>query len=348
MDPKDVRSAKSITIKDVAKVAEVSTATVSRVLNSPETVSPNTRQAVLRAAERTGYQLNLAARNLRIKQTGSITVFVPDLSNPFFSHILAGIEAEAARAGKSVFLLNTQGPQAGGPDTWLQYVTPARTDGIIILDGTLKKGLLEEKHIAGVSPPVVFACEWAPMDKFPSVRTDNQLGARLAIKHLLDLGHRKIGHVPGPEWNVLAKERLIGTQECLQEAGIPFHDPWMFDGDFTIQAGVDAAQRFLNMSDRPTAVFCACDVTAIGFISELHAAGLVVPKDVSVVGFDDIDIAKRFIPSLTTIYQPREEIGRNAVKMLTNVMNGTIPQAYHKPTVLPVQLVARDSSRAIS
>ena len=330
---------KTITIKDVAKVAGVSTATVSRALSNPDSVTASTRNQVLKAASDTGYQINIAARNLRSQKTGAIVVFVPGLSNPFFSHILAGIEAEAAIAEKSVFLVNTQGPDTKNADTLIRYLTTARTDGIIILDGSLPKGLLEERYIQGVSPPVVFGCEWAPTDQFPSVRTNNQKGAALAVDHLLKLGHSSIGHVTGPLWNVLSRERIIGVDRTLE--GEPF---WTFEGDFTMSSGVNAAQAYLNLDQRPTGVFCASDMMAIGFISELNKAGLSVPVDVSVVGFDDIDIAERFIPALTTIHQPREMIGSNAVKLLVEAMNAQDPINYTEPLVLPVELVVRDST----
>ena len=330
---------KTITIKDLAKIAGVSTATVSRALSNPKSVSPTARDSVLKAANDTGYQINLAARNLRIQQTGAIVVFVPELSNPFFSHILAGIEAEAAIAEKSVFVVNTQGPDTTNADTLMRYLTSARADGIIILDGSLPKGLLEERFIPGISPPVVFGCEWAPSDQFPSVRTNNQKGAVLAIGHLLERGHRLIGHGTGPMWNVLSKERVTGTDRALE--GEPF---WTFEGDFTMASGIVAATAFLALDQRPTAVFCASDMMAIGFISELNKNGLSVPDDVSVVGFDDIDIAKRFIPALTTIHQPREQIGSNAVKLLMDAINGDAPQDYTEPLVLPVELVVREST----
>lgn len=336
-------SIKSITIKDVAKVAGVSTATVSRALSNPKSVSSITRESVLKAAHDTGYQVNLAARNLRIQQTGAIVVLVPKLSNPFFSHILAGIEAEAALAGKSVFLVNSQGPEPQNAATLLRYLTTNRADGLIILDGSLPEGLLEEKYTPGISPPVVFCCEWAQTDQFPSVRTNNPKGAVLAIEHLYDLGHEMIGHVTGPMGNVLSQERVKGANKAL--GGEPC---WSFEGDFTMSSGIVAATAFLALGHRPTAVFCASDTMAIGFISELNKNGVSVPDDVSIVGFDDIDIAERFIPALTTIHQPREQIGSNAVKLLVDAMNGTALQEYTQPLVLPVELVVRDSTARLT
>jgi len=250
-----------------------------------------------------------------------------------------GIESEAALAEKSVFLVNTQGPDTKNADTLVRYLTTARADGIIILDGSLPKGLLEERYVAGVSPPVVFGCEWAPSDQFPSVRTNNQKGSVMAIEHLAGLGHELIGHVTGPMWNVLTKERVTGADRALE--GAPF---WSFEGDFTMDSGVAAATAFLALDRRPTGVFCASDMMAIGFISELNKNGVSVPHDVSVVGFDDVDIAARFIPALTTIHQPREQIGSRAVKLLVEAMTGTGPTEYTEPVVLPVELVVRDST----
>ncbi len=340
-------SRKTITIKDVARFAGVSTATVSRALSRPSSVTPATRKSVLEAAQSTGYQMNQAARNLRKQQSGAIVVFVPDLSNPFFSHILSGIEAAAARNDKSVFLVNTYSPQNDNADALARYLSSSWADGVIILDGSLPKDLLQNRYVPGVSPPVVFGCEWSPPDKFPSVRTDNRRGAKLAIDHLIGLGHKNIGHVTGPLWNVLSTERLAGANAALaaHAAGLP---AWQCEGDFSMASGTQAATQYLTLDTRPTAVFCASDTMAIGFMSELIKNGVSVPDDVSVVGFDDIDIAERFIPALTTIHQHREHLGESAVNLLMNAINGNAADDANAPLVLPVELIIRDSTKAIS
>lgn len=337
---------KASTIKDVARYAGVSTATVSRTLNAPNSVSEATKKLVLEAASRTGYQMNHAARNLRKQQTGMIAVFVPDLANPFFSHILAGIEAEAARAEKSVFLVNTYDPHTDTTEALRLYLSTTRADGIIVLDGSLPKRLLEQSVETVTSPPIVFGCEWVPDGKHPSVRADNRAGAQLAIDHLLSLGHTKIGHITGPMWNVLSVERLAGTKTALQQHGLHLPDQWTIEGDFSLDCGAKAARQFLALDARPTAMFCACDMTAIGFMSELSQNGISTPRDVSVIGFDDIDIASRFIPPLTTIHQPRNRIGSHAVRLLMDAIKGETPPA--APIVLPVGLVARQSTRRLT
>ena len=338
---------KTITIKDVAKFAGVSTATVSRALSKPETVSEATRSTVLHAAKSTGYKINIAARNLRSQQTGAIVVFVPDLANPFFSNILAGIEKAAAEVGKSVFLVNTFGPKSQKDDSIRQYLSKTRADGIIVLDGSLPEGLLREEAEQGNSPPIVFACEWSSTDDFPSVRADNQLGASLAIRHLVDLGHSNIGHLAGPMWNVLSQERMTGFKSALSAHNLN-ETSWTFEGDFSMDSGIRAAHEFVKLETPPTAVFCASDLMAIGFISELTKQGLNVPDDISVVGFDDIDIAERFIPAITTIHQLREQLGISAVTLMMDAIKKGSRQSGNTPLVLPVELIARDSTARLA
>lgn len=334
---------KTITIKDVAKVAGVSTATVSRALSNPDAVTSATRASVLEAAEQTGYQMNQAARNLRTRQTRVIVVLVPNLGNPFFSNILSGIEATASAAGMNVLIVDTNQPEDRS-ELVRRYLSTARADGIIVMDGSLPEGLLESQHSAQNSPPVVFACEWAPADNFPSVRTDNRNGARMAVHHLIDLGHKKIGFVRGPSENVLTIEREAGLREELDYAGIELPAEWVFAGDFGIESGALAAEAFMSLANRPTAIFCASDMMAIGFISKLNSHGVKTPEHVSVVAFDDIVIAPHFIPALTTIRQPREMIGSNAAAILIDAIGKEARKLTCQPVVLPVELIIRDST----
>lgn len=338
---------KSITIKDVALTAGVSTATVSRALSNPGAVTESTRAAVLKAAEHTGYQMNQAARNLRTRQTQVIVVLVPNLGNPFFSRILSGIEATASAAGMNVLIADTSLP-GGRAETVRRYLTTARADGMIVMDGSLPDALLEIHHPAQSKPPVVFACEWAPTDKLPSVRIDNCGGANMAIRHLIDLGHRKIGFITGPRDNVLTVEREAGMRETLADASLDIPEDWIFEGDFSIESGTYAAEEYLALNDRPTAIFSASDVMAMGFISNLHRKGIETPQDVSVVAFDDIDIAPHFIPALTTIRQPRELIGSNAATLLIDAIRGEAELSTRRPIVLPVELIVRDSSARLA
>lgn len=338
---------KPSTIKDVARVAGVSTATVSRALSKPQAVSQATREAVLEAARHTGYQINQAARNLRTRKTRTIVVFVPNLGNPFFSNILSGIEATAAESGMNVLVVDTNSSENRSKSI-RNYLSNALADGIIVMDGTLPPELLTAHHPSHPAPPVVFACEWSPAAPFPSVRTDNRGGGFMAAKHLLSLGHSRIGLLRGPRENVLTHERELGLRKGLADAGLELHEKMIFEGDFSIESGATAADAFMSLKDRPTGVFCSSDMMAVGFISALNKYGIQTPGNVSVVAFDDIMIAPHFIPALTTIHQPRERIGVTAASFLIDAIKDAKSQTRRDVVTLPVELIIRDSTAQLS
>ncbi|PTX49526.1 LacI family transcriptional regulator [Gemmobacter caeni] len=321
-------------ISDVARLAGVSTATVSRALSTPERVSEDTRAAVQQAVEATGYRLNLAARNLRHRRTGGIVALVPNLANPFFSQILSGIASVLGPAGYNLLIADTRTADA---QTLLDYAEPSRADGLIILDGTLPAAALQGRV------PVVEACEWVPGLPAPRVKIDNRAAAGLAVDHLADLGHCRIGHVAGPRGNVLTEARLSGTVEALAARGLPFPEDYLYPGDFSLDSGRTAARIWLDQpaATRPTAVFFASDAMACGFIGEVQRHGLRVPGDLSVVGFDDIELVAHISPPLTTIRQPRTEIGRAAAERMLACLKG---EARDADTVLPVELILRAST----
>lgn len=334
------------TIQDVARVANVSTATVSRALSNPERVSEETRRLVVEAIRQTGYAVNQTARNLRRRRTGAIVALVPNLGNPFFSKILAGIEATASRAGLNVLIADTRQPHVK-PGQLSEYLYNSRADGLLLLDGSLPDAFFADLQRA--TPPIVFCCEWNDDTGLPSVRFDNAGGEALAVRHLHALGHKAIGHIRGPEDNVLTHERARGFEQALDELGLPLRPDWTFEGDFSLAAGARAARRWLELVGRPTAVTAASDQMACGFIAELHRNGVSVPADVSVVGFDDIDIAEQFIPALTTVRQPRIEIGETAAAALIALIRDQDEDDGKVVTqILDAELAIRDSTRAIT
>jgi LacI family repressor for deo operon, udp, cdd, tsx, nupC, and nupG len=329
-------------IRDVAEDAGVSTATVSRALTTPDLVSEDTRTLVLKAVEATGYRVNHAARNLRRQRTGGIVVLVPNLANPFFSAILSGITATMAPSGYNVLIADTrQGEHIR------DYLHNNRADGLIVLDANLPEDVLsagaQERH----HPPIVFACEWLENDTRPKVVIDNVYGAGLAIDHLVELGHQKIGHVMGPSDNILTMTRAEGVRKALERHGLAVRLDWFLQGDFSLASGAEAARQWLCMEDRPTAIFCSSDAMACGFIGELHQRGVHVPDDVSVVGFDDIDIAAHFVPALTTIAQPRTLIGETAAMCLLAMMKGDAAERCPSH-VLEVELIKRQSAARLT
>ena len=330
-------------IIDVARVAGVSTATVSRALSKPETVAKQTREAVLSAAAETGYRINLAARNLRQRRTGAVVLLVPNLGNPFFSQILAGIESVLSSHGLSILMVDTM-QSTTRPDFVLDYLHRSRADGVISLDGSLPSSLLETSTQSAESPPMVFGCEWLVDGCYPSVRADNEQGTHLAIEHLVSLGHSKIGYINGPEENVLSQVRKSSTQKALKDHGLETRDDWFFAGNFALEAGARVARQWLKLDDKPTAIFCANDEIAFGLISELHKSGISIPGQLSVVGYDDIDIAERYIPALTTVWQPRFELGRAVAEMLLEVLENRDFGGNATLKTLPVKLTVRQST----
>lgn len=326
-------------ISDVARVAGVSTATVSRALSKPDVVSAETREAVRAAVAQTGYTVNQAARNLRQQRTMGVVALVPNLANPFFARILAGLSAVLAPAGYNLLVVDTQGP---GVDRHIaRTLDRSRADGLIVFDGLLPA---EDLAADRLHPPVVMACEWIEGHAAPRIRIDNAAGARLAIRHLVGLGHRRIGHLAGPAANVLARARAEAMRAELAAQGVAIRPDWVLDGDFTLESGRSCARAWLAMPDRPTALFCASDEMALGFIAEVQRAGLNVPRDVSVVGFDDIELVAHLTPALTTVHQPRWSIGVEAARVMVALMTGEDPPA--PDTLLPVELVVRASTAA--
>lgn len=336
---------KSSTLQDVARVAGVSTATVSRALSQPDMVSESTRRRVSQAVEVSGYRVNRAARNLRTQRAHSILVLLPDLGNPFFSTILEGISLTLSRKGYSMLIASTKQVHDSG-ERLVDYLDDARADGMIILDGGVAVDVIASLKAAPQSNRILFACEWIEEDQFPSVRSENRRGTKAAVRYLYDIGHRKIGHVTGPEGNVLMHARKDAFVEEIAALGLEQSHGWIIPGDFSLTAGCVAARQWIALENRPTAMFCASDLLAMGFISELSRRNFKVPDDVSVMGFDDIDLAEQFIPPLTSMRQDRLLLGKTAAEMLMERIQGPdITGSIHK-SVIPVSLIIRASTAA--
>ncbi len=279
----------------MARAARVSTATVSRALSDPDRVSEQTRRLVQAAIEATGFAINHAARSLRQQRTGIIVVLVPNLGNPFFSRILAGIEAGAAAEGFSVLIADTRAPHAGEGHL-LEYIRNNRADALVSLDGRLPPSLLAQPQAGRRAPPLVFSCEWPDDGLFPSVRFDNAGGAAAAIRYLAGQGHTRIGHVRGPAGNVLTRERERGMRDTMAGLGLAMRATGRCR---ETSRSTRASRQRAGSSHSPTGPRqCSprTDEMAFGFISELVRSGLSVPRDVSVIGFDDLEMAERFIP----------------------------------------------------
>lgn len=320
-------------IHEVAKRAGVSIATVSRVLSRPEAVAANTRRKVMQAVSQLGYAPNSAGKHLRTQKSGKLLVLVPDISNPFYSRILQSIEETAQRAGYAVLLGDTQ-QDVKREERYTQMLRRREAEGLIVVGHGLPDAAIAVSEELTTAAPIVAGCEVNRRVNIPSVHIDNHAAARDAMEHLYELGHRRIGIVTGPMMSGLSRDRLQGVTACAKARNAE-RDLIVVNGDFTIDSGRAAAERLLDRSDPPTAIFCFNDQMAIAAMSVVRSFGCQVPKDVSVVGFDDISFARYTVPPLTTVAQPVREIGQEAVRLLLGIIN-------HE-SMAPVSVILRHS-----
>lgn len=331
-----------VTIKDVAKQAGVSIATVSRTLAEPHKVSEKTREKVMKAVEASGYVTNTLARNFRRRRSNTVVVLVPDIANPFFSNIIQGIERIASRHEYRILLGDTQGDERS-ERAYAELVSQRQADGVICLGRNIpfpfKKG---RKSLDPEWPPFAMACEYHGEIPVPTVCIDNVAASREAVEHLLALGHQKIGFINGPRESPLCEDRLKGYKQALRGAGVKLTQRWVVTGDFSLQSGYAGMETLLADGDRPTALFCANDEMAIGAMQACRDAGLELPREMSVVGFDDIAFAAYTHPRLTSVHQPRNRIGEEVMLLMLKMLAGNAPA--EPRLVLPHELIVRESS----
>jgi LacI family transcriptional regulator len=330
------------TIREVAESAGVSYATVSHVINNTRLVSQETRNRVLAAMESLNYRPNALARSLRQGKTNTLGLVLPDSANPFFAEISRSIEDEAFKKGYSVFLCNTE------LDTqrelfYVDVLSKKQVDGIIFVAAGDQADSLE--FLVGRNMPVVMVDRNVPNVEIDAVLTDNQLGGYLATRHLLELGHRRIACISGPSSITPSAERMIGYRKALEEAGIAYDERLILRGDYHAQSGMEITHSILKMNPRPTAIFALNDLMALGALRAAAEAGCSVPGDLAVVGYDDLEIARFANPPLTTIAQPKKEIGVQAIELLVD----RISQKGRPPSrlVLPPELIVRRSTQPV-
>ena len=326
------------TISDVANWAGVSTATVSRALAAPEKVRLRTREAVVKAVREIGYVPNLAARNLRTSRTRTILAVLPDFSNAFFSLVLRGISDKLVAQGYSLIIADTRNDPAREAQ-YAEFITAGRVDGVLLLNG---RSLLAASDVRLSKTPTVSLCERIPGAAFPHVETENRRAARAVTSYLASLGHRRIGYVRGPPTNVLEHERFAGYKDALRDAGMRLDRGLVAEGDFSLASGEAAAETYLAARAIPHAIFACNDAMAMGLIRRLFAAGVIVPRDVSVAGFDDIEFAEAYNPAITTVRQARWEIGERAASVLLRLVDGE--PLVEREIRLPAELVVREST----
>jgi LacI family transcriptional regulator len=311
---------RSITVRDVAREAGVSVSTAARVLAGNLRVNPERRAAVMAAAARLKYQTNVLARELARGRSGAIGVLVQDLSNPFYSLVVKGVEAGLHGSEHFAFFLN------GGDTLEVQQalgrMLARRVDGVIVLGGRSAEDDL--RRVAEATPLILVSRTIAGLEG-RTIQIDNRSGAGEATRHLLSLGHRRIVHVTGLPGHRHAIERLGGYEEALRDQGLDVDQRLVVEGDFEEASGTAAMADLVGAGVDFTAVFAANDQMAMAAIGELRRRGRRVPEDVSVVGFDDLPFAAYLAPALTTVRQPALQVGFAAAQATVQLIQGAEP-----------------------
>ena len=332
------------TIRDIADLAGVSIATVSRVLNGRPDVAPDTRETVLQVVRAHGFSTNRGARGLSSGRTGIIGLTLPLVNDAFFGPILSGASEALYERDMRILLAPTL-HEHDREVSLMERITRGTTDGaILILPEESTEELL---HLVELGYPfVVVDPREPPPEGIPCVAAMHSAGAKLATEHLLELGHRHIGVVTGPTGWYANDERLIGFRAAMASAGLLPDGKLIAESDWSIPSGEVAAEHLLAFDDPPTAIFAFNDNLAIGTIQAAHARGLRVPEDLSVAGFDDSEHASLITPALTTVRQPLAEMGRTAVNLLRRLIDGQRVETLH--VELGTRLVVRDSTAPAS
>ena len=330
----------NVTIYDVAREANVSMATVSRVVNGNPNVKPTTRKKVLEAIERLGYRPNAVARGLASKKTTTVGVIIPDISSIFYSELARGIEDIATMYKYNIILSNSdQNKQK--EFHLLNTMLGKQVDGIVFMGGNIT-----EDHVAefGKSPvPIVLAASIENSGTIPSVTIDYNQAANDAVSALIAKGHKKIAFVTGPIDEQVGMKKLEGYKSALEQANIPFEEDLIIEGDFSYESGMEAMDKIVEIAEKPSAVFVSTDEMALGVIHGATDRGIKIPEDIEVMGFDNTRLATMIRPRLTTVVQPMYDIGAVAMRLLTKYMNKENVEDHI--VVLPHRIEFRQSTK---
>lgn len=334
----------SVSIKDIAKTAGVSHSTVSRALSDSPLVSPETKARIQRLAREMGYSPDAQARSLVMGRTHTIGVVVTTIIDPFIAEIVQAVESTAHDHGYSVILASS-GAEPEREIATVEMLRSKRVDALIVASSRV--GALYQAHLDRLGAPVVLInsrSEQSGGYTF-SVQVDNQHGACFATEHLIRRGHRRIAYIAGAANHSDDRERLAGYRRALEEACITFDSDLVVRGTGRADGGEAALPEIMGLSDRPTAAFCYNDMTGIGLLRAARSAGVRVPDDLAVVGFDDVPFAAYVSPSLTTIAQPKAEMGMRAVEMALALAGAEASDlSVTTNVVLKGTLVVRESS----
>lgn len=327
-------------MKDVARLAGVSTSTVSHVINNDRFVSEATRLRVETAINTLNYAPSALARSLKLNQTHTIGMLISVSSNPFYSELVHGVERSCFERGYSLVLCNTEGDEQR-MNRNLETLLQKRVDGLLLLSTETHHPSIEIMNRYPGVPTVMM--DWSPVDEGCDVIQDNSLlGGEMATQYLINKGYTRIACIGGPVDKSPSRMRLDGYRKAMQQAGLPVLPGYEIIGDFEFRGGHVAMQQLLALDTPPQAVFSCNDAMAVGVYHALFQAGLTVPEDMAVVGYDDIELARYMTPPLTTIHQPKDALGELAVDVLIHRM--AQPDLAQQRLQLTPELIERGSA----
>ena len=328
------------TIRDVAKQAGVAPITVSRVVNNSGYVSEKTRARVEAAITDLGYVPNVLARSLRSRRTDTLALILSDISNPFWTTVARGVEDAASDAGFNVILCNTDESEVE-QDKYLRVLLQKQVDGVLLVPA--RSTLEPIQFVQSQDTPVVVLDRLIPNAQADTVRCDSEGGGYQLTRLLLSLGHRRIAVLSGPQGVSTAEDRVAGYQRALTEAGVDIDPVLIYYGQFSLESGYAMTQQMLAVTPRPSGLFAGNNFIAIGALRALRDAGLQVPEDLALVGFDDLPADLVVDPFLTVAAQPAYEMGQRATELLLARLSGEASEAYQE-IVLPTEIIVRLSS----
>lgn len=330
------------TARDVARRAGVSTSTVSHITNGTRLVSDELRGRVLQAMSDLGYEPNAVARSLKIRRSHTIALVIPDIGNPFFTAAVRGVE-DVARAHGYTLILGNSDENTAQEEVYLRLLAARRVDGLILAPAGGDSRYLD--RVVGEGRPLVLIDRIVPNLQVPAVLVENVEASRFAVNHLIRLGHRRIAMVAGRPGITTTTDRVAGYRAALQEAGIAFDPRLVVSGNARAEGARAATHELLALSPRPTAIFVGNNLMTIGTLEAIDAAGLEIPGDIALVGFDDVPWAEAFRPRLTAVAQPTYEVGHTAAELLISRIE-TPGEVQLEPVTLPCHLVVRESCGA--
>ena len=333
------------TIKDVAKMAGVSTTTVSHVINKTRFVAKETEEAVMQAIKSLKYSPSAVARSLKVNTTKSIGMIVTTSESPYFAEIIHAVEDHCYRQGYSLFLCNTQ----NDPEkikNHVEMLTKKRVDGLLVMCSEYTQHSLDVLSSFSSVPMVVM--DWGPNTDTDIIEDNSFTGGYLATKHLIDCGHKAIGLIAGELDKTTARTRYEGFVKAMNEANLSIHENWIMEGFFEPEDGYECMNKILSQDNLPTAVFCCNDVMALGAISAITEKGLRVPDDISIIGYDNIHSSRFYAPPLTTIHQSKSRLGAQAVNLLFERIANKDNENHQKHRIaIHPELVLRKSVRTL-